>query len=237
LRAATTKTRSKPKLDDLYGGGDNGNLLAPRYAENPKALAWFQRRHAKGARLIDGDGVYRTRDGEHEWKVPYGVRVAINQPLVYNQVVVKYPFYVTWISKGKRHKKFVSTMIGGIDLIARRLQYVDSHACLVSRTLPYHVPPKLRGKFPLTRGPRTYYWCPCCMDARRFFRTGEEFYGQKKFWSEKKGVYEWKEVKLALTRCGVCGISNREPRFRQSNQPYEIRKIKRGVRRVKRRRR
>jgi hypothetical protein len=238
LPAATTKTRDRPQtIEDLYGGGDNGNFLNPRYAENPKAIAWFQRRHSRGALLIDADGVYRTRDGEHEWKVPYGVRVSMGHPLSFNQVIVKYPFYVIWRQNGKRCKKYVSTMIGGIHLIATRLQYVDPQAALVSRSQPYHVPPKLRGKFPLARNGKTYYWCPCCMTARRFFRTGQEFFGNKKFWSDEKGAYEWKEVKLALTQCPYCGITNREPRFRQSNQPYEVRKIKRGVRRVKRRKR
>jgi hypothetical protein len=237
LPVATTKRRSKLTLDDMYGGGDSGNFLNPQYSENPKVKAWFQRRHRRGASLISGDGVYRTRDGEHEWKVPYGVRVAMNQPLVHGQIIAKFPFYVTWRSRGKRHKRYVSTMIGGVDLICRQVQYIDREACLVSRTVPYHVPPKLRGKFPLRRGTRTYYWCPMCMDARRFFRTGDEFYGLKKFWNDEKGIYEWKEVRLALTSCNHCGCTNREPRFRYSNQPYEVRRIKKGVRRVKKRRR
>jgi hypothetical protein len=221
----------------MYGGGETGNLLNPRYSENPKVIAWFQRRHKRGASIVGKDGVYRTRDGEHEWKVPYGVRIAMNQPLAHNQVVVKYPFYVTWQVNGKRNKRYFSSMIGGVDFIATRAQYVDQNAALVSRTVGYHIPPKLRGKFPRKANGHTYYWCPCCMNARRFYRTGEEFYGQKKFWSEEKQRYVWKEVKLALTRCSVCAISNRTGRFRASNQPWEVRHIKSGVRRVKKVRR
>lgn len=242
--ASKTRPRSKrPKLrlDDLYGGGDSGNLLNSRYIENQKVYAWFQKRHSKGYTLLDEDGVYYTRDGEHAWRVPYGIRQAMAVPLSYNQVVVKYPFYVTWISPktGKRHKKYVPSIISGVHLIAERVQYADPDAWIVSRTVGYVVPEKLRGKFPRQMNGKHMYWCPCCMTARRFRRRVplEDFYAQKKFWSEEKKRYIWKDVKLALLECAVCGITNRDRKFRASNQPYEKRRIKRGVRRLRKRKR
>jgi hypothetical protein len=61
------------------------------------------------------------------------------------------------------------------------------------------------------------------MQPRRFKRAepDESFYADKKFWNDEKGHYEWKNVKLALLRCTYCDISNRDTRFRASNQPVE----------------
>jgi hypothetical protein len=173
--------------------------------------------------------------------VPYGVRVALHESLVYNQVAVKYPFYVAWRSPktSLRHKKFVSCIPAGIHLIATRLQYVDSEAYIVSRTVGYNVPPKLRGKFPRRMNGKQVYWCPGCMTARSFRRVvpAQEFHAMKKFWNTEKLRYDWKDVPLALLRCTHCGTTNRDSKFRNSNQPYEVRKIKKGVRRVRSRRR
>jgi len=155
-------------------------------------------------------------------------------------MVVKYPFYVTWQSPrtGKRFRKYVMSITAGIHLIATRVQYIDPDACIVSRTVGYHVPPRLRGKFPRHMNGVHVYWCPACMDARRFRRVQplQEFYAIKKVWSEEKKKYIFTDRKLALLECPLCGTTNRDHRFRTSNQPYEVRKIKKGVRRVKKRR-
>lgn len=233
-------TRKARSIDDLYGGGESGNLIHPDF-DTPKVHEWLQRRHVKGRKLIDEDGVFTcTVDGcRHRWKVPYGVRQALKQRLVYNQLAVKYPFYVTWISPktGKRHKKYVSCIVSGIQLITTRIQYHDPDASIVSRTVGYPVPVKLRGKLPRRMNGKMMYWCPLCMNARSFRRARPfaEFYAIKKVWSEDKGRYVWKERKLALLECMVCGCTNRDSKFRASNQPYELRKIKAGVRRIKRR--
>lgn len=234
VRPVSPPARKPSTVEDLYGGGESGNLIHPDF-DRPDVYAWFQRRHTKGLRLIDEDGFYRRDD--HEWKVPYGVREALKVRLVYNQMAVKYPFYVTWVSPktGKRHKKYVSCIATGIQLIATRLQYVDPEAAVVSRTVPYHIPPKLRGKFPRRMNGKQMYWCPCCMAPWSFKRARPfaEFFAMKKHWSEEKGRYIWVDRRLALLECGFCGITNRNSTFRGSNQPYELRHIKAGVRRVK----
>jgi hypothetical protein len=227
------KRRSK----DIYGGGDNGNLLHPDH-DTPAVREAIQRRHARGRHLVDPDtGMYFSRDGKHEWKVPYGYRIALHQPLSFNQVSVKYPFYVAWTSPttGKRCRKYVSCLIVGIDLIATKLQYADPEAYVVSRTVGYNVPPKLRGKFPRKHKGRTYYWCPGCMAARNFRRhsSNREFYAMKKVWDPAKMRYRWVDRRLALLKCSHCGITNHDSKFRGSNQPYEVRHIKKGVTRVK----
>lgn len=226
--------RRPANVEDLYGGGETGNLIHPDF-DREDVYAWFQRRHAKGLALIDEDGFYR-RD-EHEWKVPYGVREALKVRLVYNQMAVKYPFYVTWLSPktGKRHKKFVGSIAAGIMLIATRIQYVDPEACIVSRTVPYNIPAKLRGKFPRKMGGKHVYWCPACMAPRTFKRVKPltEFLASRKVWSDKDDRYIWVDRKLALLQCTFCGTTNRDTKFRSCNQPYETRHIKPGVRRIK----
>jgi hypothetical protein len=228
--------RTPQSPEDLFGGGYTGNLLAPAH-DTAKVYAWFQRKHTRGHELLDEDGVYHS--GEHAWRVPYGVRQALAVPLVHGQVVTKYPFYVTWISPrtGKRYKKRVMHLISAIHLITTKVQYVDPNASIVARVCGYNIPPKLRGKLPRRmNGGAMHYWCPWCMDARKYRRAEDRtFYAQKKFWSEEKQRYVWKEVKLAILRCSVCRMSNQDQKFRSSNQPYEKVRVKQGVRRVKRR--
>jgi hypothetical protein len=229
------KKRKPESFEDLFGGGDSGNLLHPDF-DREDVYAWFQNRHAKGTKVIGDDGVYRT--GEHEWPVPYGVRIALRTRLTYNQIVVKYPFTATWTSpkSGRRLKKNFTSLIGAIKFCTTKAQYVDPQCSIIARVVGYDVPPKLRGKLPRRmRGSKMHYWCPYCMDARRFKRGEGEFYAMKKFWNDEKQRWDWKEVKLAILICTVCGISNRDSKFRRSNQPFEVRKIKQGVRWVKRR--
>jgi len=212
---------------DLFGGGYTGNLLAPEH-HTGKVYAWFQKKHRFGRTLIDDEGYYVS--GEHEWKVPYGVRQALATPLIHAQIVSQFPFAVTWTKDGRRYKKKVMHLISGIHLITTQVQYTDPDASLIARTSGYSIPAKLRGKLPREMNGHMVYWCPCCMDARRFSRRDDRtFYAQKKFWSNEKERYVWKEVKLAVLYCRVCGISNQNYRFRSSNQPYEKVVIKRGV--------
>jgi len=168
--------------------------------------------------------------------VPYGTRYALTQPLVWGQMVSKYPWYVTWASPttGRRLKHKEESLASAIILVTTRIQYADPNAWIISR-IGYDVPPRLRGKLPhKTLG----YWCPCCMTARKFYPTVPEarFYANKKVWSEEKRRYETRVRVLRLLRCKVCGITNRDVKFRRSNQPWEKRKFKRGVTRARRRR-
>jgi hypothetical protein len=216
-----------------------GTKLKREFMSDP-VYAWFEKRHKKVRPLISKEGVYTTRDGKHQWKVPYGLRIALMEPLKYTQVVNKYPFYVTWVSPrtGKRLLKYFESIPHAIDFIASKAQYVDANATVVSRH-GYYIPRKLMGRFPRGMGKpaRVHYWCPRCMAPRRFRRVeGESFFTMKKEWSNEKMKYVWKDRELALMTCGVCGISNRDPKFRASNQPLEIRKVKPRVRRIKKRR-
>jgi len=227
-----TRARPTPQsVEELYAE----KSLKPEH-NTERTHAWLQRRHKKVAAYIGADGVYRH--GEHEWKVPLGLRDALQRPLNYTQMVHKYPWFVTWLSpkSGKRCRKYFMSAPHAIIWVAELAQYSDPQATVVSRH-GYHAPTKLLGKFPRQWQGHYQYWCPRCMQPQRFRRTGEEFYAQRKAWNEDKGRYEFIERKLALLACTICGISNRDAKFRASNQPVEVRKFRSGVSRARRRRR
>lgn len=249
VKAASLRkqVRKTIPVNELYGGGVNGKLLQGRFGTE-KVYAWFQNRHRRGTKLIE-DGVFRslkkTQFGDdHSWRVPASVVTCLSERLTPGQMNVQQPWYVTWVSpktKERMKKRFASPWFA-IEFIATKAQYVDPHASLVSRTRAYNVPAKYRGKFPV-RQPhngktRTWYWCPLCMQPRRFRAVLplQDFFAMVKAWSETKERYEWKDRKLRLLECTYCGCTNRDTTFRRSNQPWEVRKFKRGARRAKRRR-
>lgn len=201
-------------------------MLKSDYIDRPDVYAWLQKKHVKGGWVVvDREGYYR-RNG-HEWKVPYGVRVALKTPLYHAQLVNKYPFYVTWISpkSGKRMKKYFMSLPRAVEFVAEKAQYVDPKASIVSRH-GYMIPPKLRNKLP-----RPFKWCPGCMTARKFYRV----YPEQTFYAMVRDPVEhkMKERKLPVLACKVCGTTNRDDKYRRSNQIWVLTKIKRGVRRVK----
>lgn len=221
--------------EDIYGGAYSENLLKPMY--EVYAFPLLQRRHHKkevnGIKLVDDEGFFRYVDPDtgrhHEWKVPYGVREALRKPLSRPQMVVRYPWYVTWRSPTthRRLKKNFGALPAAVFFIATKAQYADPQACIVSRQ-GYDIPAKLRNKLP-----KPWKWCPCCMMPRKFYRVypEESFYALIRTDRDEPR----KERKVKLLRCKVCGVTNRNHIFRRSNQIFVVRKFKRGARRAKRR--
>lgn len=229
--------RSHEKVAHVFGGGVTGDLIQGQY-DTQAIHAWFQKRHGHFAsKLVDDDGYCRLVDekGKHEWKVPYGVQIALEKPLLWVQIASKYPWYVTWQSPKteRRLKKKFESLAAAIVFVTTRAQYVDPEAWIISRH-GYDVPPKLRGKLPHKK---LGYWCPCCMTARKFYPTvpPQEFEAMKKV-KVDKGQFDWKARRLRVLQCKVCGVTNRDAKFRRSNQPWTVRRFKRGVTRAKRRR-
>jgi len=223
----------------MYGGGYGGNLLQGKY-NTESVYAWFQKHHVRGASLIDREGVYTSKDGKYVWTVPSTVLLCLHEPLTTNQMNNRLAWYVTWISPrtGQRLKKYFMSPWSAMEFIATKAARVDPHTALISRTRPYYIVPKHRGKLPYKDAHnRTWYWCPLCMQPRRFRSVSPEsfFYAQVKTWSDEKARFIWKERKLRLLHCTYCGCTNRESVFRRSNQPWEVRKFKRGARRARRR--
>jgi hypothetical protein len=189
--------------------------------------------------MVDDDGHY------HGWRIPPTVLACVREPLIQSQMNNRLAWYVTWISPrtGQRLKKHFMSPWVAMEFIATKASKVDPHAALVSRTHAYDIPAKYRGKVPYKQESdgkiRTWYWCPLCMQPRRFraTRPPQDFHAQVKTWSDEKQRYIPKERKLRLLECGYCGCTNRDSVFRRSNQPWEVRRFKRGARRAKRRRR
>jgi hypothetical protein len=224
-----TAKRPKPKtIDDLYGGGDGGNLLGSYHANDPRVYQWLSNRHSKGSGIIVSrirGGVYTTDD--HEWKVPMGVKHALNLPLTHAQIVNRYPWYVTWRSPttGKRLKKYFNTLYEAIQFVAERTQYVDKGSTIVNRH-GMEIPHSLVGKLP-----RPWKWCPCCMKARKFYRVRPE--SSFEFMMRDPDTWEEKIRTVPLLRCKVCGLTNRNHQYQRSNFWLVQRKVKPGVRRIK----
>ena len=227
--ADVRKAAKRVARSDLYD--PETGFLQGRY-DTEKVYAWFQRQHRTGRTRIDEEGYYRS--GKHSWKVPLGVRLCLKRPLLWTHMVKQYPWYVTWVSPktGKRLRKHFSSPFAGIHFITTKAQYVDKQAALVNKN-GYDIPPKLRGRIPAP-----WKWCPRCMTARRFKAVSpyQEFYAMRKEWNDAKGRYEYRDRKLRLMACTHCGCTNRDTTMRRSNQPWEIRRFKKGVRRAKRRR-
>lgn len=241
-KASSRKLRRQAKkirLIDLYGEGVSGNLLQGRYG-TPKVYAWLQNRHRRGVKQLE-DGVYHS--GRYSWRVPPTVQLCLKEPLANSQMNNRLAWYVTWVSPrtGQRLRKYFMSPWVGIEFIATKAARVDPHAALVSRTRPYYIPAKYRGKLPYKKQvgyrTQTWYWCPLCMQPRRFkaVRPEQEFHAVVKVWSDEKKRYVPKERKLRLLECSYCECTNRETVFRRSNQPWEIRRFKRGARRARRR--
>src|SRR5262245_48571593 len=85
----------RPKSSkDLFGAGVGGNRLKGEFSERADIHAVIQRRHEKGMGRIDGDGYWV--EGDHRWKVPFGVRSAFRERLTFSMIASQYPFYVGW---------------------------------------------------------------------------------------------------------------------------------------------
>jgi hypothetical protein len=226
-------SRKMPRTaDELFGGGLLGNMLQGKYLTE-EVYAWFEKRHDRSKTLVVGDDGWYRRNG-HEYKVPYGLRAtALKEPLRHSQIVNKFPWYVTWRSAktGKRYKKYFTTVASALVFLAEQAQYVDPQACVISRH-GYMIPPKLRNKIP-----SPYKWCPACMTARKFYRVRPEQFVYAMIRSrtpDEKGNHPYKERKLPLLQCRVCGTTTRDTYYRRSNQFWLTVKVKPGVHRVNR---
>jgi len=205
---------------------------------NPKVQELLNRYHSNDS-LVNEEGFFCN--GKHRWKVPSGLLYYWHKPLRQNQMTVIHPWYASWRSPktGKRLRKMFHSLPHAVAFVAERAQYVDPKACVVSK-FGYDVPPMFRGKFPHKHQGHTYYWCPCCVAPRPFFAEipYREFHGWKKVWVEgtakRPGHYEYRDRKLRVIHCAVCGITNQNYVWRRSNQPWQVRKIKQGARRASR---
>lgn len=238
-RKKTRRSPSIPPVEELYGGGVTGNLLRGEFTGRQDIYAALQRRHEKGVSYIDSEGYWSQ--GGRRWKVPYGVRAAFDNTLTHDLLVNKYPYYVQWRHPSRNGgpprtmRRSCGSLGAACAFITLHVAHVDPDAFIVVKN-GFYIPRHLMGKFPRRlKDGKFYYWCPRCMQPRTFRRTPDDrtFYANKKFWNEEKGYYEWKNVKLVELECSHCRITNRDGRFRASNQPVE-KVVVRGSRRARR---
>jgi hypothetical protein len=188
--------------------------------------------HRKAARIA-------LRLEEDDYKIPSGVRWAMRHRMVWNQLASQYPWAVYVKLRNGKVTVIKRSTIGGAIMLHKELVPRWPNATIASVRRMYDIPIELRGKLP-----PGWKWCPRCLKPRKFKRsydpyTGEPhtFYGPLKHWSTEKRRWVTEERKLALMLCPMCGLTNRDPVFRRSNQPYHTRKFKRGVIRATRRKR
>jgi hypothetical protein len=232
-----------PPIEELFGGGYSGRLMRGEYTGREDIAKAIQRRHERGMTLIDANG-YWVQNGR-TWKVPFGVRQAFGATLTHGQRMSQYPFYVQWRhpdgNGGHRVRRRSCVSLGAaVSFIATRAQAADPEAFVVCR-LGFYAPTAMLGKFPRRlKDGKLYYWCPRCMQPRRYRTVDppQSFYADKKYETSSNGQarYVWKNVKLALLECTHCGGNNRDSKWRASNQPVSKVKIKPRRTRVRRKR-
>lgn len=221
VQRARDKVPLPKKVSELF---DNG-VLKPDYIEHRPAIRALDRYHTRHA----------ERAAESVEDV--GIAQAARLPFVANQLSHRYPWAVMWIKRDedggrKRYKKLCTNLYQAVWFRQRVQDAGVSNATVISRARSYHIPVELIGRLP-----KPWVWCPHCMKPRKYHRVGDEtIFAQKKVQVvSKRGVvsYEYRERRVALLACPMCGCTNRNMIYRQSNQPFHKRKFKRGVTRTK----
>lgn len=160
------------------------------------------------------------------YKIPIGVRIALKQGFIYNQLSHLYPWAVYfWHPRTQQKKRIKCGLLTQACDIHYELHQRGIPAYIVSLCRGYDIPPTLRGKLP----PR-FKWCPWCMAPRKMSRVepGEFFYVIVRSSDGRE-----RERRIPLTRCPVCSNSNRSPIFRRSNQRWLKVKVSPGIRRIR----
>jgi hypothetical protein len=220
VQRARDKVPLPKKVGDLF----DGPLLKPEYLDHRRATKVLIQYHKRAA----DKAVENVED--------VGIRQAARLPWSANQLAHRYPWAVLWIrrvdGKRKRYKKLCIHLYEATAFRNMLHERGIPNATVVSRARSYHIPVELIGRLP-----KPWVWCPNCMKPRKYRRVGDEtIYAQKKIKVvSRRGTvnYEYRERRVALLQCPMCGCTNRNMVYRQSNQPFNKRKFKRGVTRTK----
>lgn len=168
------------------------------------------------------------------FKPPRNIERFLADGFIWSQIATQKPWAVYVLIDGKRRRKKCNNLWEAVEYL-RKVKKKYPSAGVVSLARSYSIPTELAIK--RDRLPKKFKWCPQCADFRVFRRVDPpvRFSAHVKVWRESKGKYEFTDRMLWLTECQLCGSTNRPQAFRNSNQPYEVRRIKKGVTRVKRR--
>jgi hypothetical protein len=218
---AVRDARDSVPLPSNIGGMYEDGKIKSEYIDHRPAEAALSKLHKKSRRLIP-----------EEVELTPGLIQAMKKGIEWNQIAYREPWAVMWVRvrDGKRvkgRKNFTS--LGAAIAFWGTVKPTIPTATVVSLRRSYDIPSELRGRLP-----KSWAWCPRCMVPRKFQRDEDErwFYAFKKV-KTSKGGYEFKERKVVYLLCPMCGCSNRDPAWRRSNQPWERRRIKRGVHKLR----
>lgn len=166
------------------------------------------------------------------YKIPKNIAVFTAQGFVWNQIAVEKPWAVYALINGRRKRKRFNNLREAI-LFHKKLSKTNPNCGIVSLCHAYELPREWLTK--KDKLPPKFKWCPHCAAFRVFRRVNppQKFFAMVKVWNETRGRYEYTDRELWLTECQLCGHNSRSHVFRRANQPYEVRRIKQGARRVK----
>lgn len=170
--------------------------------------------------------------GDNGYKVPKNVSTFAAQGFVWNQIAVEKPWAVYVLTNGRRKRKRFNNLREAI-LFHKKIHEKYPASGIVSLCKGYELPQAWLTK--KDKLPKKFKWCPHCAAFRVFKRVEppEKIFAMVKVWSNEKNRYEYADRELWLTECQLCGHNSRSHVFRRANQPYEVRKVKPGVRRIK----
>lgn len=215
-RALRAKLRPRVKqFDELW---DHRGLLKAAFVESDMDApdGPLVRRHRKAV-------IAAMKLGDDGYKVPRIVMIAYKAgDFIMCQVAQRYPWAVIAKTDDKVYYKKCETMLRAVEVHKKWVKKVPN-ATIISRVRGYDIPPELRGKMP-----PGWKWCPRCCKGRKFtvVSPAQHFYAERKEWDSSLGRYVWKERRLKLLECPMCGCTNRDAIFRRSNQPWETTKLR-----------
>jgi hypothetical protein len=224
LNEKRIRSRARPRvkyLEDVYRNGKLKSEFIGTDMEDK--LMRRQQQLALDAVLGLSDNGYR---------LPRNLDTFMAGGYVWNQIAVKRPWAVYVLVNGKRKRRRFNNLYEAIEWHKKIYPKYPSSG-IVSLARAFDLPAHWRLR--KDKLPRRFKWCPHCGAFRVFRRVDppQRFCAIIKSWNPETQRWRWAERMVWLTECQLCGHTNRSPVFRRSNQPWELRKIKPRVTRVK----
>jgi hypothetical protein len=223
-RVTALRTAARPRVKSIKEVYSEGKIIGVFLDTDMEARLLARQRRLTTDALLQLES--------KKYKVPRNVQVFLKQGFVWNQIAVEKPWAVYVLIGGRRKRKRFNNLREAI-LFHKKICKEHPSSGIVSLCHSYELPRAYLVK--KDKLPRKFKWCPQCA-AFRVFRihpSGEKIYAMVKVWNDTRQRYEYTDRQVWLTECQLCGGTNRNTTYRRANQPYEVRRIKKGVRRVK----
>jgi hypothetical protein len=219
------RSRARPRVKTISEIYDTKGWIRPEFIGTDMEDKLMARQRTLAVDALLG----LSEDG---YQIPANVEIFNNQGFIISQVSNQRPWAVFVLVNGRRKRRLCNNLYEAV-AYHKKISGKYPASGIVSRSRAYELPASMRLK--VHRLPRRFKWCPYCGAFRVYRRVYPEqrFYAQVKRWSESKKRYDWIDRHLWLTECQLCGNTNRDSLFRRNNQPWELRHIKPGVKKVK----